>query len=332
MPTFDAGHYFLTCLVPVLTGPIREAGVETSPAQALRKRLACLPTAAQTPERGGGRSPFARNARTHFARLVVIDDVAYNGRDLRDTLWSAARRDTLTLAQPQDHLTCPFLLFAVDFDAASGADGERDSYLAELWRTAEPELRGVFGLCRGFAEAVTDERSFAAYLARGQLETTMSFNDYYVDPPNLPVWATGRFKWAAIASAAAFALGLAATLALFVAELFGRPMVSELRWAVGLTVLGAAALALVGAAAYASVMAAGARPFPAAPDADLPTVLEALHLQRRFTRFAIDRQGQAAADDAASAQRLYDEFGRFIAENRPGEPDAARQAPGVIGI
>ena len=41
-------------------------------------------------------------------------------------------------------------------------------------------------------------------------------------------------------------------------------------------------------------MAAGAKPFPTAPDSDLPTVLKALHLQHAFTRFAIDNQMQAA--------------------------------------
>jgi hypothetical protein len=37
-------------------------------------------------------------------------------------------------------------------------------------------------------------------------------------------------------------------------------------------------------------MAAGAKPFPAAPDSNLPAVLKALHLQRTFTRFATDNQ------------------------------------------
>jgi len=320
MPTFDGGHYFLTCLAPVRTGTIGDDGAETSPVHALRKRLDLLD--------GDHRSPFARNTRNHFARFAVVDDVAYNGRDTRDTLVSAIRRDTLTRAQPQDHLTCPFLLFAVDFDAGSGADGERDSYLGELWRTAEQEMRDIFQFCRGFDETVKDEKSFAAYLARAQLETTMSFNDYYLDPLNLPTWPVRGFIWAAIASGGVFVIGLVVTAGLFVAELFARPMVSGLRTAVCLTAVGAVALAAVAAAAYASVMKAGARPFPSAPDSDLPTILDALGLQGRFRRFAIDAQAQAAGRDPASAQKLYDDFATFIVQGGPG---AAPQAPGVIG-
>ncbi len=63
-------------------------------------------------------------------------------RGLQRTRWAQyafgdarAGEVNLTVAQPQDHLTCPFLLFAADFDAKSGADEERDSYLVELWNT-----------------------------------------------------------------------------------------------------------------------------------------------------------------------------------------------------
>jgi hypothetical protein len=332
MPTFDGGHYFLTCLVPVRTDANGAGSAGTSPVHALRKQLALLPPAAQTPGAVAGQSPFARNARTHFARLVVIDDVAYNGRDLRDALWSVATRQTLTLAQPQDHLTCPFLLFAVDFDAPSGAAGERDAYLAELWAAAAPELGGVFRFCEGFEATVRDGASFAAYLARAQLETTMSFNDYYAEPPTLPSWSTGPFLRAGIAAGAALAIGVVASAALFIAALFAPPPIGALRIAVALAVLGAAALALVAATAYASVMVAGAKPFPAAPDSGLPTVLKALHLQQRFTRFAIDHQTLAAGKDAASAQQLHDAFSTFLAESRPGELGAATQPPGVIGF
>jgi hypothetical protein len=79
-------------------------------------------------------------------------------------------------------------------------------------------------------------------------------------------------------------------------------------------------------------MAFGGKPFPTAPDSNLPTVLKALHLQRTFTRFAIDNQMQAAGNGAAAAQQLYDNFAAFIAANKPGDPGAPTQAPGVIGI
>jgi len=44
-------------------------------------------------------------------------------------------------------------------------------------------------------------------------------------------------------------------------------------------------------------MAAGAKPFP--PAAELPAVLKALHLQRTFTRFAIDNRLQAVGPASA---------------------------------
>ncbi len=82
MPTFDSGAYFLTTLIPIAVEPIFDDGVVTSPVHALRKRLSLLPR--------GERSPFARSTRNHFARFVVIDDVAYNGREQPDTLLVAA--------------------------------------------------------------------------------------------------------------------------------------------------------------------------------------------------------------------------------------------------
>jgi hypothetical protein len=320
MPTFDGGHYFLTAVVPISTAPVKDGLAVTSPVHALRKRLSLLPTAAETPDRGGGQSPFARNTRNHFARFVIVDDVAYPGRMGRNTLWGRVRGVNLVVAEPQDHLNCPFLVFVVDFDAKSGADAERDSYLAELWNTMGQELREIFIFCEGFTSKVTDAASFAAYIARCQLETTMSFNDYYAETPVLPAWSGKIFLWAGIASLLVLGLGL---LGLFVPWL-RHPLVP--------VIAGAVALVAVILAAYASIMAAGGKPFPSAPDSDLPSVLKALHLQRTFTRFAIDSQMLAAGTDAASAQRLYDDFAAFVAVNKPNDIGAPTQAPGVIGI
>ncbi len=141
MPTFDGGHYFLTVLVPVKTDPIPDGSASTSPVHALRKKLAMLPTAAQTPACLGSQSPFARNTRNHFARFVVIDDVAYNGRQTENSICRAIlnlvrrKKNDLVVAQPQDHLTCPFLLFAAEFDAASGAAAERELLTSRVFGT-----------------------------------------------------------------------------------------------------------------------------------------------------------------------------------------------------
>ena len=51
--------------------------------------------------------------------------------------------------------------------------------------------------------AVTDASSFAKYIADCQLETTMSFNDYYAVTPDLPAWPAGTYKWGIIASGGA---------------------------------------------------------------------------------------------------------------------------------
>jgi hypothetical protein len=324
MPTFDGGHYFLTAVIPIRTAPVEDALAVTSPVHALRKRLSLMPTGAETPARGGGESPFARNKRNHFARFVIVDDVAYTGRTARNTLWTRVRGDNLVVAQPQDHLKCPFLIFVVDFDAKSGAHAERDSYLVELWNTMGQELREIFIFCEGFKSKVTDAASFAAYIASCQLETTMSFNDYYVDTPNLPAWPQKIFLRAGIASLLVSGLGLLGLFMPFLPSWLPHPFV--------LVIVGAVALVAVVLAAYASIMAAGGKPFPSAPDSDLPSVLKALHLQRMFTRFAIDSQMQAAGTDAASAQKLYDDFAAFVAANKPNDVGAPTQAPGVIGI
>ena len=325
MPTFDGGHYFLTVLVPIRTDTVDDGFAKTSPVHALRKRLDMLPTAAETPACRGGQSPFARNKRNHFARFVIVDDVAYNGREQGGTISSL--RDNLLVAQPQDHLSCPFLLFAAEFDAGSGADTERDSYLAELWNTMGDELRHIFRFCQDFKDKVTDEISFAKYLADCQIETTMSFNDYYVDSvDDLLIRPAQRYLLGAIV----IALGLFVALCLAVVKFFMPLLESHLGHALALTLLGASALVVLVLAVYAAVMVAGSRPFAPAPDSDLPTVLKALHLQRAFTRFAIDNQMQAA--DAASAQQLYDGFAAFIDDNRPNDLNIPTQAPGVIGI
>lgn len=330
MPTFDGGHYFLTVLAPIGTQTIDDAGVFTSPVHALRERLAALPRAAQSPACSGGQSPFARNTRTHFARFAVIDDVAYNGREPQNTFLANVRHGNLPERQPQDHLNCPFLLFAAEFDAASGAASERDSYLALLWETMGEELSAVFAYCRAFKETVRDAQSFAQYIARCQIETTMSFNDYYAEknPAELlPTWEGGGYKLPAAAGAALFAMGL---VVLFFSAASGAILL----------VAGAGTLAITGGLAYFSLMAAGAKAFPAAPDSNLPAILKALHLQAAFARFAIDNQ--MAAVHANSADLLHAAFGDFLAKHEPDElgvkndrPDPLyghTQKPGVAGI
>jgi hypothetical protein len=219
----------------------------------------------------------------------------------------------------------------VDFDAKNGSDEQRDSYLAELWSTMGAELRALFGFCQGFEAMVTDAVSFAAYIARCQLETTMSFNDYYVDPLHLPTWPSRAYKLSAVVSGLATVYGLVA-MCPSLARWLPQFLQMDQHSALALAIVGAVALAVVVLMAYPSVMAAGRKPFPAAPDSDLPTVLKSLHLQRAFTRFMIDNQANAVGPNPASAQALYDDFTAFVAVNKPRDLGAPTQAPGVIGM
>ena len=109
-----------------------------------------------------------------------------------------------------------------------------------------PEPRAVFGSCLGF-DAARGREGFAAHIARGQVETTMPFNDYRIDPPNLPTLSVGLL--------AALALGL--------------PLLSgAAAWLLGggwMLAVAAGLLELVAGlwAAYRLVVSRGARPLPA---------------------------------------------------------------------
>jgi hypothetical protein len=416
MPNFDGGHYFLTTLLPiggsdadpgpnVGPGPDAHDPAGPSPAHRVREALSVLPKARQTRSSlktrrdDGPNSPFARSLRTHFARFVVIDDVIFNGRESMNALRVAADRERLnpTIHGPSDQLSCPYLLFSADFDAASGDLSELRSYLAELWAVMEPELRSVLRHCRGFGQ-VRDASGFADYVIRGQIETTMPFNDYWRDgAPFLPKPGADTerkpFPWRALAAVvgtivgagvlmagldALFGasswgsavlkvlLGVAATLgALTIAapllDWFGvRLSLAQLLWVAAwvlavavlflawqtsltlglrpermppvanavLSVLASAAIiglavAAALAAARAVLVRRGAKPFPAAPDSDLRSILKALYLQQRFQEFAIDAQGRG---DVA----LHAEFGRFLADYKPADLDAPTQRPGVV--
>jgi hypothetical protein len=193
----------------------------------------------------------------------------------------------------------------------------------------EPELRKIFIHCERF-DSVNDSASFAKYIASCQIETTMPFNDYYVDAnetvKNLPAWPADQILIPAGLGAILFLLGFVVWFIF--------------RGGIMLLLVGAVVLAAGLWLAYATLMRAGAKPFPAAPDSNLPTVLKALHLQRTFTRFAIDSQLLAA--DPNSAQQFHAAFRDFVTVNQPDNlgvindrPDPRymqTQKPGIIGI
>jgi len=362
MPNFDAGSYFLTILAPIKQGPVpydygsgqdswdermraaseAEAGEIDTPlnretqiswSQRLRMVLSTLPTALQSPatERINVQSPFARSLRTHLCRLAVIDDVVYNGRVPSNTLLGEGNPLS---PQPVDVLDSAYLLFAADFDAVTvdGAtlpatlsdaqqDAVRDDYLTSLWATARDELRAVFENCVGF-DSVTSASDFVAYMTRCQIETTMPFHDYWIEPPALKSLPLTFLKWMVLVPLALFGLALLAWIAGSAAN-----VVFNLDWnvepAFWLAVCGLALSVLAIAIAYVWVMSQGRNPLPPPKYGDLPSVLKSLYLQQNFADFVI-------ANQAASDEDLHAAFAVFLAEHKPNDKTAPTQKPGYV--
>ena len=335
MPDLDGGHLFLTVLAPVRTDAMLDpiVGRSRSHGHMLAQKLALIPTGRQTAASApdGWASPFSRNTMNHLARFAIIDGPAFNGRVSEDTLVGLLKGTDPLVAQPVDALTNPFLLFAADVDAQGLTDvgPAVRAYTDALWATMKDDLVVIFGHCVGF-EGVADADGFFAYVRRCQVETTMPFNDYWLDglplPPDKPGGgAAGIVKPAAYALCALAAVWLAAVLIDVVSVALGfhgdLPRLAS-RLAVWGVILGLAVVVVVGIVAwiaYRWVMAKGAKPLPTAPGADLPTVLKALFLQQQFTRFAIEAQG---LDDAA----LHARFGRFLAAVEPAAPQPTQGA------
>jgi hypothetical protein len=309
MLSFDGGHYFFSALVPVCNrGIVEHEGMKSSPIHMVREALETLPTALQShaAEEVGIQSPFARSTRTHFARLVVLDQPFYNGRDRADAILSALEGTDLLKAQPHDLLACPYLLVMIDFDPAdpSGA-GEPRAYCEHLWEVMPDELRAVFTYCYGFSQ-VRDPASFADFLLPCEVETTMPFNDYWTGAP--PLKSMSKLLLAA------------PPLAGLVLPLVGAAMH---RWSWGMGILLAILLLLLGLVVdYFLVVHRGGKPFPSS-GATLPRVLKSLYLQQAFTRFAAAQQD---ADPAAAGAA----FRGFLDAHRPGDPETPTQKPGVI--
>jgi hypothetical protein len=113
--------------------------------EALRSYLSELP-------RGPG-SPFARSARTHLARWVIID-----------------RMPTDCVPKP-DRLRRVQLLFTSSFD------GEERSYLDDLVRVLTPEIPDIWGRCEGCPGA-SAAGAFVDWLLDHRVTTSFFFAAY----------------------------------------------------------------------------------------------------------------------------------------------------------
>lgn len=330
MPDFDSGHIFLTTLAPIRDSAVGEHR-HTSFTQAARIALAKLPTALQSPatEKIGINSPFSRNTRTHFARMFIINDVIFNGREGKNAISASLSGDDPALPKHVDRLNTSYLVFCAEIDAVT-SDGEtlpkelspekqrqvRDAYARELWATMEDELRDVYGNCQGF-DGVDTADDFATYLNRCHVETTMPFHDYYTEAP-----AFHNLPWKGLLAAIALPF-LYAALALLL-WLFGAEHMPITGAGTGVSVL--IGLALTGIAAFVAwkyTLANGEKPLPPGKYDDLPSVLKALYLQQKFADFAVDAQG-------LSDTELHDRFGAFLKEHQPGNREGPTQPPGVI--
>jgi hypothetical protein len=133
--------YGLTALSPI----IEEDSIDVYHAGALREFLADLPR--------DHRSPFARISSTHFARLVVMDDVVFVGAPACE-----------------EHLKSRYLVFETNFD------GDLDTYLTRMARDVPEFVDSVWKHCVGYP-GVADPGRFAGYLKNCQIETTFFFAD-----------------------------------------------------------------------------------------------------------------------------------------------------------
>lgn len=230
MPNFDFGKYFLTVLLPIRIGLDEEdtGDAPRSHVAAIREALAVLPPAKQSPTTAGNfvGPPFSHSLRTHFARLFVIDDLTFNGRDQEDVFTAVIQNTDPTVAREVDSLGCAYLVVAVEFDADSGSNAELEKSLAVMWdnETTRAQLRTIFRHCYGF-ENVEDTKSLTKLFLKCRLRTTMPYHDYgaYSAPPaRRPFWAS---MWLltvfALGAAAVFSISTLVTVVTYFWEIAG---------------------------------------------------------------------------------------------------------------
>ena len=106
MPNLDGGHYFLTVLAPIRVDTMIDpvVGRSRSHREMLAQKLALIATGRQTAASppSGWLSPFSRNTLNHFARFVIIDRPAFNGRVSGDSLIDMAPHADLVLRSPRE--------------------------------------------------------------------------------------------------------------------------------------------------------------------------------------------------------------------------------------
>lgn len=331
MPNFDGGHYFLSSLIPIRQGLVAsrtDVGNSFSHTHALREILSILPT--QNPDSKSGAAeqtefqnsslvnaapaPFSRDLRTHFCRMVVIDDLAFVGRQHEDAILTAIRKVNPVIPGSVDHLPNDFLALIIDFDAADGSEQTLKTYLQGLWGVMSRELTAIFQHCDGFDQSRPAE-SFVRQVLHGQIETTMSYNDYYWQGES-GLWQGSPSLPTKLRKVVGLPLALAAIAV--VAICFLGPAGWLIRLMLIVATLGLTVLWLL-----QRMFTIGMEPFPTAPRSDLRSVLKALYLQRKFIDFMLANQG-------SNPQVLQAHFSDFIRLHQPQSVDVPTQSPGCI--
>ena len=100
--------------------------------------------------------PFGSLSRTHFARLVVLDRLAFEGP-----------------AQDAPDVRGQFLLFTAVIDGKECHD-----YLRDLWNDGGDELRAIWGRCENAPSDDDDAPVFVRWMLRRQITTRAFFRDY----------------------------------------------------------------------------------------------------------------------------------------------------------
>lgn len=102
-------------------------------------------------------SPFAVLGSTHFARLVVLDRLAFEGP-----------------AQFQPEISHQHLLFSATFDGDSPK--ARDDYLEDMCSRLPDRVQSVFGLCVGAPAPIAGNPvAFRDWLVANQVKTRAFF-------------------------------------------------------------------------------------------------------------------------------------------------------------
>lgn len=106
--------------------------------------------------RAAGPSPFAKLARTHIARFVIVPDFH------NDRTWGQRK---------EEHLDRPYLIFT------SNLDGDIDSYLNELCKALAPEAKEIWGRCIGCPERA-EGPALKKYLLHNQINSGIFYAPY----------------------------------------------------------------------------------------------------------------------------------------------------------